>query len=429
MKGENFSSQRELFVEREVSAFQDSSSLPYQEVIEVTSSFDTAAISTTNITTAATSEECSLAPASMLVNSHDVAFIEKMKDLEEMDSELIKNNEIKKQKVPVLKMVNDKLKETTSVRLEQSTPPLVIQKMEFLTKAITDNMEKIYTIVSSDEQDLENNPVEAEENKVVIKSCRKLNVQVKLEEERTLEEGEASDNSVTPSDNYKQITEMIVIKSEVENSSQDGASIIKRRKLGTIQSKNPISTLNEFYPELKYKVINQLGPSHDPTFTAGLELNGQHFKVSGRTKKHVEYLTAESALKYLVQIQNENDVEYKMLEEPGNPQSKIFKFSFIVSGQRFEGMGSIEKLSKTVAAKEALSKLFGLIIPSPMDLHHDPLTSHPNLHMPQNLADKIAKNGCEKLFSLTSEKSTLVCRRIQQIRLYKYRRKGKVMTR
>ncbi|KAL7646017.1 UNVERIFIED_CONTAM: hypothetical protein RMT77_002918 [Armadillidium vulgare] len=251
MKGENFSSQRELFVEREASAFQDSSSLPYQEVIEVTSSFDTAAISTTYITTAATSEECSLVPASMLVNSHDVAFIEKMKDLEEMDSELIKNNEIKKQKVPVLKMENDKLKETTSVRLEQSTPPLVIQNMEFLTKAITDNMEKIDTIVSSDEQDLENNPVEAEENKVVIKSCRKLNVQVKLEEERTLEEGEASDNSVTPSDNYKQITEMVVIKSEVEDSSQDGTFIIGRRRLGIIQSKNPINALNEFYPRIE----------------------------------------------------------------------------------------------------------------------------------------------------------------------------------
>ncbi|KAL7630448.1 UNVERIFIED_CONTAM: hypothetical protein RMT77_019386 [Armadillidium vulgare] len=429
MKGENFSSQRELFVEREASAFQDSSSLLYQEVIEVTSSFDTADISTTYITTAATSEECSLVPASMLVNSHDVAFIEKMNDLEEMDSELIKNNEIIKQKVPVLKMENDKLKETTSVRLEQSTPPLIIQKMEFLNKAITDNMEKIDTIVSSDEQDLENKPVEAEENKVVIKSCRKLNVQIKLEEERTLEEGEVSDNSVTPSDNYKQITEMVVIKSEVEDSSQDGAFIIGRRRLGIIQSKNPINALNEFYPRIEYKVISQLGPPHDPTFAAGLELNGQHFKVTGRSKKHVEYLTAESALKYLVQIRNENDVEYNILEEPGGPQSKIFKFSFIVSGQRFEGIGSIKKLSKTVAAKEALSKLFGLIIPSPMDLHYDPLTSHPNLHMTQNLANKVANNGCEKLLSLTFEKPTLVCRRIQQIRLYKYRRKGKVMRR
>ncbi|KAL7633018.1 UNVERIFIED_CONTAM: hypothetical protein RMT77_016594 [Armadillidium vulgare] len=215
MKGENFSSQRELFAEREASAFRDSSSLPYQEVIEVTSSFDTAAISTTYITTAATSEECSLVPASMLVNSHDVAFIEKMNDLEEMDSELIKNNEIKKQKVPVLKMENDKLKETTSVRLEQSTPPLVIQKMEFLTKAITDNMEKIDTIVSSDEQDLENNPVEAEENKVVIKSCRKLNVQVKLEEERTLEEERGCSVEITISSGKESQIEKPITSSQV----------------------------------------------------------------------------------------------------------------------------------------------------------------------------------------------------------------------
>ncbi|KAL7630097.1 UNVERIFIED_CONTAM: hypothetical protein RMT77_019768 [Armadillidium vulgare] len=483
MKGENFSSQRELFVEREVSAFQDSSSLPYQEVIEVTSSFHTAAISTTNITTAATSEECSLVPASMLVNSHDVAFIEKMKDLEEMDSELIK--------------------ETTSVRLEQSTLPPVIQKMEFLTKAITENKKKIDTIVSSDEQDLEINPVEAEENKVFIKSCRKLNVQVKLEEERTLKEGKASDNFVTPSDNYKQITEMVVIKSEVENSSQDGASIIKRRKLGAIQSKNPISTLNEFYPELKYKVINQLGPSHEPTFTVGLKLNDHHFEISIRNKKNEKYMTAQWTLRYLVQSRNENEMvqalksncpkrveftedssasnissssefkesvqgasfnkqgkdiseggkeqktvssqttenlivpfnhfgksaKYGMLEKSNDSYSKTFKFSNIAGQQCFEETGSKMLLFKTVAAKETLSKLSDLVITPFMHLHYVSLTSHPNLHRPQNLADRIAKSVCEKFLSLTSEKPNLARRknRIRKMRLYKYRRKGKII--
>ncbi|RXG54474.1 Double-stranded RNA-specific editase 1 [Armadillidium vulgare] len=353
--------------------------------------------------------------------------------------------------------------------------------------ALTDNMEKIDTFGSSDEQGLENTPVESEKSKVAVKRCWKPNVQVKLEEESMLEEGETSDNSVTSSDNDKQVREMVVIKSEVEDSSQDGASIIKRRKLGTIQTKNPISALNEFYPGLEYKVISQSGPPHDPTFTVGLELNGQHFEASGRSKKHAKHLTAESALRYLVQFRNENDVvqalesncpkrveftedssacnigsspefkesvqgansnkqgkdgseggkeqkvapsqmmtknpimllnelrkgaEYKMLEESGDPQSKTFKFSVTVGGQCFEGTGSKKKLSKAAAAKEALSKLFGLIIPSPMDLHYVPLTSHPNLHLPQSLADKIAKSVCEKFLSLTSENPTLARRKV-----------------
>ncbi|RXG59375.1 Double-stranded RNA-specific editase 1, partial [Armadillidium vulgare] len=154
---------------------------------------------------------------------------------------------------------------------------------------------------------------------------------------------------------------------------------------------------------VEYKVISQLGLPNDSTFTVRLELNGLHFEVPSRSKKHAKYLTAESTLRYLVQFRNENE----MLEESDDSHSKTFKFSNTAGGQCFEGTGSIKKLSKTVAAKEALSKLFGLIIPSPMDLHYDPLTSHPNLHMPQNLADKIAKNGCEKLLSLTSEKPTL----------------------
>ncbi|KAB7494717.1 Double-stranded RNA-specific editase 1 [Armadillidium nasatum] len=346
-------------------------------------------------------------------------------------------------------------------------------------------MEKIDTFVSSEEQGLENTPVEGEKNKVAVKRCWKPNVQVKLEEESMLEEGEASDNSVTSSDNDKQIKEMVVIKSEVEESSQDGASIIKRRKLGTIQSKNPISALNELHPGLEYKVISQSGPPHDPTFTVGLELNGKHFEASGRSKKHAKHLTAESALRYLVQFRIENDVqalgsncpkkveftegssacnigsspefkesvqgassnkqgkdgseggkeqkvapsqmaknpimllnelrkgaEYKMIEETGDPQSKTFKFSVTIGGQCFEGTGSKKKLSKAAAAKEALSKLFGLVIPSPMDLHYVPLTSHPNLHMPQSLADKIAKSVCEKFLSLTSENPTLARRKV-----------------
>ncbi|KAL7631433.1 UNVERIFIED_CONTAM: hypothetical protein RMT77_018264 [Armadillidium vulgare] len=133
----NSFSQPEIFVEREASASQDSSVLPYHEVIEVASPSDTTAISKIISTTAATSEECSLVPASTSVNSNDEVFIEK-KDFEKIASELIKNNESKKKETPVFKIENNKLKETTCERLQQLTPPLVTQKIEFPTKAITE---------------------------------------------------------------------------------------------------------------------------------------------------------------------------------------------------------------------------------------------------------------------------------------------------
>ncbi|KAB7496683.1 Double-stranded RNA-specific editase 1, partial [Armadillidium nasatum] len=379
---------------------------------KVASSFDTTTISTTITTTTATSEECSFVPASMLVNSHDVAFNEKKKDLEKMASELIKTN-----------------------------------KSEGFKKS-------------------------------------------EGGEDDDYEEGEASDNSVTSSDNYKQIKEMIVIKSEVENSSKDDASIIERRKLGTIRSKNPISALNELYLRLEYKEICKSSLPHDPTFTIALELNSQHFEISGRSKKHTKHLTAESTLKYLVQFRIENEVVQalgsncpKKVEFVGDsstcnigssPEFKesVQRASFNKQGkdgsgrskeqkatpsqtvknpimllnelrkgveyktleessdlQCFEGTCSKKKLSKAVAAKEVLSKLFGVIIPSPMDLQYVPLTSHLNFHIPKNLVDKIVKSVCEKLFFLTSEKSTPALRKIQQTRQYKCRRKGKVRTR
>ncbi|KAL7631188.1 UNVERIFIED_CONTAM: hypothetical protein RMT77_018509 [Armadillidium vulgare] len=106
-------------------------------------------------------------------------------------------------------------------------------------------------------------------------------------------------------------------------------------------------------------------------------------------------------------------MKYKMLEESDDSHSKTFKFSITVGWQCLEGKGSKKKLSKVVAAKEALSKLLGL-----MDLRHASLTSYPNVYMPQNLADKIAKSVCEKFLPLTSENPTPAHRKIQRTRQY-----------
>ena len=46
----------------------------------------------------------------------------------------------------------------------------------------------------------------------------------------------------------------------------------KRRKIGPPQPKNPISTLNELYPGLEYKLLSQEGPSHAPIFTVSVEV-------------------------------------------------------------------------------------------------------------------------------------------------------------
>ncbi|ROT72221.1 double-stranded RNA-specific adenosine deaminase, partial [Penaeus vannamei] len=72
-----------------------------------------------------------------------------------------------------------------------------------------------------------------------------------------------------------------------------------------------------------------------------------------------------------------------------------------------------KKLAKAAAARQALSKLYGVIASTPSAvLHHMPISTMPNLHMPQTLADNIAKMVCDKFLELTSGNPTLAKRKV-----------------
>ncbi|XP_045134277.1 double-stranded RNA-specific editase 1-like isoform X2 [Portunus trituberculatus] len=282
---------------------------------------------------------------------------------------------------------------------------------------------------------------------------------------------------------------------DVEVGADQNEMAAKRRKTGPPQPKNPISTLNELRPGLVYKTMAMDGPSHAPVFTVTVELNGQVYEGTGRSKKLAKHAAAEATLRSFLQFRNASDaaealgtnitspqdftsdvseagfgvgsstgdstptksaaaagadssnrvantnaphvtsvppgpsqtsknpimllnelrqgVEYTLRQESGEPHAKTFTFQVTVDGQLFEGTGNSKKFAKAAAARQALSKLYGLIATPPSAvLHHTPISNMPNIHMPQTLADKVAKLVCEKFSELTSGNPTLAKRKV-----------------
>ncbi|KAG7170814.1 Double-stranded RNA-specific editase 1-like 2 [Homarus americanus] len=280
------------------------------------------------------------------------------------------------------------------------------------------------------------------------------------------------------------------VSGDVELPDAQNEPAIKRRKTGPPQPKNPISTLNELRPGLIYKTLGMEGPSHAPVFTVTVELNGQVFQGSGRSKKLAKHSAAEAALRSFLQFRNASDaaealgtnitavqdftsdvsepgfgtnsavgettpsrtttitmdsspvstsptsttapsgpsqtsknpimllnelrqgVEYTLKQESGEPHAKTFTFQVTVEGQLFEGTGNSKKLAKAAAARQALSKLYGVISTPTAVLHHTPISNMPNIHMPQTLADRVAKMVCDKFSELTSGNPTLAKRKV-----------------
>ncbi|XP_066988616.1 double-stranded RNA-specific editase 1 isoform X3 [Macrobrachium rosenbergii] len=283
-----------------------------------------------------------------------------------------------------------------------------------------------------------------------------------------------------------------VKRSTTNDSEVDSEPAAKRRKTGPPQPKNPISTLNELRPGLVYSTLSMEGPSHAPMFTVAVELDGQVFKGSGRSKKLAKHSAAEATLRSFLQFRNASDaaqalgqnssavqdftsddsevgfgsnsnvaagetppsgknkigggstasstvttttptggpsqttknpimllnelrqgVEYQLKRESGEPHAKTFAFQVTVDGQTFEGTGNSKKLAKAAAARQALSKLYGVIASAGSSvLHHMPIATMPDLHLPQTLADKIAKLVCDKFLELTAGNPTVAKRKV-----------------
>jgi len=107
------------------------------------------------------------------------------------------------------------------------------------------------------------------------------------------------------------------------------------------------------------------------------------------------------------------EVDYALQTETGEPHAKTFIFKVIVDGQPFEGSGNSKKLAKAAAARQALSKLYGVIASAPSAvLHHMPISNMPNIQMNQSLADQMAKMVGEKFMELTAGNPTLAKRKV-----------------
>lgn len=81
----------------------------------------------------------------------------------------------------------------------------------------------------------------------------------------------------------------------------------KKKKIGPRLPKNALMQLNEIKPGLKFTTASQTGPVHAPTFVVSVEVNGQFYEGTGRSKKAARLHSAEMALKSFIQFPNSSD--------------------------------------------------------------------------------------------------------------------------
>ncbi|XP_028360834.1 double-stranded RNA-specific editase 1 isoform X1 [Phyllostomus discolor] len=103
-------------------------------------------------------------------------------------------------------------------------------------------------------------------------------------------------------------------------------------------------------------------------------------------------------------------LKYDFLSESGESHAKNFVMSVVVDGQFFEGSGRNKKLAKARAAQSALAAVFNLHLdqtPSRQPILSEGL----QLHLPQVLADAVARLVLDKFGDLTDNFSSPHARR------------------
>nr|XP_028559365.1 double-stranded RNA-specific editase 1 isoform X2 [Podarcis muralis] len=93
-------------------------------------------------------------------------------------------------------------------------------------------------------------------------------------------------------------------------------------------------------------------------------------------------------------------LKYEFLSESGESHAKNFVMAVSVDGQMFEGSGRNKKLAKARAAQSALASLFNMQLDQTPS--HQPIPSEGlQLHLPQVLADAVARLVVDKFSDLT----------------------------
>jgi len=255
----------------------------------------------------------------------------------------------------------------------------------------------------------------------------------------------------------------------VKRHAEQMSPPVKRQKLATTgtstQPKNPVSHLNELYVGLVYNSTME-GPTHAPLFIVTVNVNGQDYSGTGKSKKIAKFAAAAAAIKKILGVDygydnsetksgnngtqnssnNENeysqkvekssvpsgdgtnsnttkspmmvlneirkDVEYLFKHESGQSHSKMFIFQVKVDGETFEGSGNSKKAAKAAAARSALSKIVGGTAILNSTSENDSNTPSTGLNQCQTMADKIAQLVFNKFMELTGENDTLSSRKV-----------------
>lgn len=106
-------------------------------------------------------------------------------------------------------------------------------------------------------------------------------------------------------------------------------------------------------------------------------------------------------------------VQYRLLEQSGEPHAKTFTFRVIVDEQIFEGTGSSKKLAKASVAQKVLNELHGIVVGTSSAVIQDtPIANLPDIQMDQKLADRIAQLVTSKFRDITAGNPSVAKRKV-----------------
>ncbi|CAH1987164.1 unnamed protein product [Acanthoscelides obtectus] len=205
--------------------------------------------------------------------------------------------------------------------------------------------------------------------------------------------------------------------SEGADTSHPSKKLKTEMRQINISEKNPISVLNEIKFGLKYDIIQQSGPSHNPTFKVKVDVDGQTYYGVGNSKKAAKSDAAMQVLNSFIQfpipgmIVTNNDTicltkmdftSDQMPIKPENAAAKAnknrniqkgplmtlnelypnaemtctnnesdpfarFQVTVKIGGETFVGSGANKKFAKNAAAAMALRKLINYSAPEQSD--------------------------------------------------------------
>ncbi|KAJ8911969.1 hypothetical protein NQ315_012780 [Exocentrus adspersus] len=232
---------------------------------------------------------------------------------------------------------------------------------------------------------------------------------------------------------------------------------VKRKKNEVninINEKNPISILNELRLGLKYEVIEQTGPSHNPVFKVSVVVDDQTYYGIGNSKKAAKCAAATDALKSFIQFPNNGTItstnkvsnikidftsdqiinkkrlaggtpkkpvakvpamllnelypgaQYACSNDESDPYAR-FKVTITINNETFSGTGPSKKVARNAAASAALNKLACPDTVS-QELPNYNLTNRED----QEKADTIGRLVTEKFVSLMANDLTHIKRKV-----------------